>query len=72
MIEGSKKISFAVLASTFAANSVPFNPILIPPDATACQEWLGVLGTQVATLISPVGTNQLTSPTSVDPYEWVT
>ena len=50
-----------------AANSVPFNPILVPPAATACHECAAVPGTHVAVLIPAVGTTQLTSPTSVEP-----
>jgi hypothetical protein len=41
--------------------------MLIPPAATACHEWAGVPGTQVAVPNPEFGTTQLTSPTSVDP-----
>ena len=54
--------------STSAANLVPLSPIDVPPIATACHEWEAVPGTQVAVLRPAVGTFQLTSPTSVDPY----
>ena len=67
IIEVSKKISVAVFAKVFAASSAPFNPIDVPPDATACHECAAVPGTQVAVLNPAVGTFQLTSPTSVEP-----
>ena len=37
-IDGSLNKSNAVAAITLAANSVPFQPIDVPPDATACHE----------------------------------
>ena len=61
------KISTALFAKVFAASSAPFNPIEVPPEATACQECDAVPGTHVAVLKPAVGTFQLTSPTSVDP-----
>ena len=64
---GSKKISLAEFVKTSAASFAPFNPIEVPPDATACQECAGVPGTHVAVLKPPVGTSQVKSPTSVDP-----
>ena len=57
----------AVSERTCAASFSPFNPIVVPPEATACQEWPGVPGTHEAILAPAVGTNQLTSPTSVEP-----
>ena len=56
------------MARVFAASSAPFTPIDVPPDATACHEWDAVPGTHVAVLKPAVGTFQLTSPTSVEPY----
>ena len=57
-------MSFAEFVRTFAASFAPFNPIEVPPDATACQEWAGVPGTHVAVLKQPVRTNHVKSPTS--------
>ena len=54
------------MAIIFAAFSMPFNPMLRPPVATACQEWAGTPGTQVAVPNPAVGTTQVISPTSVD------
>jgi len=42
-------------------------PIELPEQATACQLWPGVPGTNVAVRNCAVGTTQLTSPTSVEP-----
>ena len=39
------KISTALFAKVFAASSAPFNPIEVPPEATACQECDAVPGT---------------------------
>src|SRR5262245_1661050 len=46
---------------------MPFLPIVVPPQATACHEWPGVPGTQQAVEKPLVGTCQETSPTSVEP-----
>src|SRR5687767_4657431 len=59
--------SHAERASTFAAIVIPLRPIELPEQATACQLWPGVPGTNVAVRNCAVGTTQLTSPTSVDP-----
>ena len=65
-------MSFAELVKTSAANFAPFNPIEVPPDATACQECAAVPGTHVTVLKPPVVTNHVKSPTSVYPKVWVT
>ena len=44
-----------------------YRPIELPEQATACQLWPGVPGTNVAVRNCAVGTTQLTSPTSVEP-----
>ncbi len=46
---------------------MPFNPMLMPAAAAACQLCADVPGTHVAVLKPAVGTAQLTSPTSVEP-----
>src|SRR5262245_22642299 len=64
---GSWYRSHAVAASTFAANNIPFLPIVVPPHATACHECPGVPGTQHAVEKPDVGTCHEMSPTSVEP-----
>jgi hypothetical protein len=59
--------SQAFAASTLAASTIPFLPIVVPPQATACHEWAGVPGTQQAVENPLVGTCHDTSPTSVEP-----
>src|SRR6266849_6629098 len=41
---GSSNRSQAVAASVRAASTIPLRPIVVPPAATACQEWAGVPG----------------------------
>ena len=54
-------------ASTLAAFTIPLRPMLDPAQAVDCQLCAGEPGTKVAVLKPPVGTTQLTSPTSVEP-----
>ena len=70
-MSGFSKISLIEFAIVCAANSAPLRPIEVPPVETACHECAAVPGTHVAVLNPAVGTTQLTSPTSVEPYEWV-
>jgi hypothetical protein len=53
---GFVKSSIAASVSVFAATCAPLWPIDVPEAATACQEWAGVPGTQVAVLRPTVGT----------------
>src|SRR5687767_6822159 len=64
---GSENRSQALAASVRAARFIPFLAIVVPPQATACQECPGVPGAQQAALNPATGTTQETSPTSVDP-----
>jgi len=64
---GLLKASIIAPASVFAAIHIPFDPMLVPPAATACQLWAAVPGTQVAVLNPAVGTIHLMSLTSVLP-----
>ena len=57
----------AVVAIVLAASIIPCVPMLVPPEATACQLCAEVPGTQVAETNPMVGTNQEMSPTSVEP-----
>ena len=66
-ISGDWNRSQAVAASTRAARTIPLRPMVVPPAATACQEWAEVPGTQQAVVNPAVGTTQETSPTSVEP-----
>ena len=56
MIEGSSNNCMPVSVNAFAAIINPFDPIEVPPAATACQLWAGVPGTQVAARSPAVGT----------------
>ena len=57
----------AVTASTFAANRIPFSPIVEPIEATFCQLCPGLSAGKQVVRNPPVGTRQLMSPTSVEP-----
>ena len=68
LVMGHENVGYlARVGSAFAATTMPLRPTLAPEQATACQLWPGVPGTNVATRKLIVGTTQLTSPTSVEP-----
>src|SRR6218665_162237 len=65
---GFVKASTITPARTLDAAFIPFMPMDIPPAATACQLCAEVPGTHVAVDSPAVGTTQLTSATSVEPW----
>ena len=63
---GLLKSSAAERARVLAATTMPLRPSEVPAAAVDIQVWRGVPGGKVAAWKWPVGTTQLTSPTSVE------